>query len=84
MKFDVNIQIMPLPALLDPAGKTVASNLNKVSKAAIESLRIGKHIKLILDSENTTTAQKEVEEVCEKFLCNKTVETYHFDIQIIE
>lgn len=84
MKFNVNIQIMPLPALLDPAGKTVESNLVKVSTAAVENLRIGKHISLVLTAKNSDLAKKEIETICEKFLCNKTVETYRFDLKTLE
>ena len=46
MKFRASIDIMPLPALLDPQGKAVSSNMKNIGLSSIDNVRIGKHITL--------------------------------------
>lgn len=81
MKYLATIKIMPLPALLDPAGKTIEGNLSKVSSARFENVRIGKCIELWVDAPNAKQARQSIEDLCEKMLCNRTVETYTIELR---
>ncbi|HLF62552.1 MAG TPA: phosphoribosylformylglycinamidine synthase subunit PurS [Saprospiraceae bacterium] len=80
MKYKAAIDIMPHKELLDPQGKTVARNLHNVDIHGVESVRIGKHIEMILETEDRTSAEAKVEEACKKLLANLIMETYHFSV----
>ena len=78
MKFKADIDIMPHKELLDPQGKTVARNLHNVDIHGVESVRIGKHIEMVVDAEDQAAAEAKVEEACKKLLANMIMETYQF------
>lgn len=80
MKFKASIDIMPHKELLDPQGKTVARNMHHVNISGIESVRIGKHIEIILDAPDQASAEQRVEEACKKLLANLIMETYRFTL----
>lgn len=81
MKFIAEIDVMPLKALLDPQGKAVTHGLKNMGLAAIENVRIGKHISLEVDAANRDEASKMVDEACKKLLANQIMESYHFAIE---
>jgi phosphoribosylformylglycinamidine synthase len=84
MKFSASIDIMPLPALLDPQGKAVSSNMKNIGLAAISEVRIGKHITLTVDAETEAEASKMVQEACEKLLANAIMERFDFTLTALE
>jgi phosphoribosylformylglycinamidine synthase len=84
MKFSASIDIMPLPALLDPQGKAVSSNMKNIGLAAISEVRIGKHITLTVDAETEAQAAKMVQEACEKLLANAIMERFDFTLTALE
>ncbi|GAI93575.1 unnamed protein product, partial [marine sediment metagenome] len=52
MKFIVEINVMPLKALLDPQGKAVSQSMKNIGFNEISNVRIGKHITLEIESES--------------------------------
>ena len=46
MIYTAQIKVMPLKELLDPQGKAVTHSLKNIGLAAIENVRIGKHISM--------------------------------------
>jgi len=75
---------MPLPALLDPQGKAVTSNMKNIGLAAISEVRIGKHITLSVEAETVSEAEKMVQEACEKLLANAIMERFEFTLTALE
>lgn len=80
MKYKAAIDIMPHKELLDPQGKTVSRNLHNVDIHGVESVRIGKHIEMIIEAADQSKAESTVEEACKKLLANVIMETYRFDV----
>lgn len=80
MKFVAEIDVMPLKALLDPQGKAVTHSLKNIGLAAIENVRIGKHISLEVEAENKEAAVQKVEAACKKLLSNPIMESFHFTL----
>ncbi|MBL7817339.1 MAG: phosphoribosylformylglycinamidine synthase subunit PurS [Saprospiraceae bacterium] len=80
MKFIAEIDVMPHRELLDPQGKTVANNLSHIDIYGVEDVRIGKHIRLVLDAESEQAANEKVKTACEKLLINPIMETYTYNI----
>ena len=83
MKFRAQIDIMPLKNLLDPQGKAVSASMGNVGLSEITNVRIGKHITLELDAENTEVAHTKVTEACTKLLANQIMEGFEFTLEEI-
>ncbi len=80
MKFVAEIDVMPLKALLDPQGKAVTHSLKNIGLAAIENVRIGKHISMEVEAETKDAAIQKVETACKKLLSNPIMESFHFTL----
>lgn len=80
MKFLAKIDVMPLKELLDPQGKTVANNMNHLNLMGIEDVRIGKHIRVVLDAASEAEATQTVETACKKLLANMVMESYSYTL----
>lgn len=80
MKFNAEIDIMPLDNLLDPQGKVVSASMKNLGLEAVTNVRIGKHITLQVEAESKETAEKQVEEACKKLLANLIMEKYSFEV----
>lgn len=74
--YTAHINVMPLSELLDPQGKAVNSSLHNLGLAAIQNVRIGKHITLSIEAESQDEAYAIAESACQKILCNAVMETY--------
>ncbi|MFN0030589.1 MAG: phosphoribosylformylglycinamidine synthase subunit PurS [Flavobacteriales bacterium] len=80
-KYSASIDIMPLPALLDPQGKAVTGSMKNLGLEEISGVRIGKHITMIVQAKDKKAAEGKVEEACKKLLCNEIMEQYSFAIE---
>lgn len=76
MKYQVEINVMPLKALLDPQGKAVASSMKNIGITTIDNVRIGKHITLEVEAQSEQEAQTIVEKACKELLYNPIMESY--------
>lgn len=81
MTFIAEIDIMPHKELLDPQGKTVANNMENVHITGVQDVRIGKHIRMILEADSEPAATQTVDAACKKLLANVIMETYTFTIK---
>lgn len=79
MKYQVQINIMPLKALLDPQGKAVTSSMKNIGINTIENVRIGKHITLEIEAASEDEARKTVEKACNELLHNPIMESYEIN-----
>ena len=84
MKFRASIDIMPLPALLDPQGKAVSSNMKNIGLSSIDNVRIGKHITLEVEAGSQAEAEEQVKTACEKLLANQIMELFEFRVEAVE
>ncbi len=80
MMFTVEIKVMPLKELLDPQGKAVLNGLQNLNLSAIEEVRVGKNITLLISAENEAEAVKIAEEASRKLLANQVME--YFEISV--
>tara|TARA_Y100000739_G_C20534820_1_gene430716 strand:- start:598 stop:849 length:252 start_codon:yes stop_codon:yes gene_type:complete len=83
MKFRAEIDIMPLPALLDPQGKAVGNTMTQMGLEEIVSIRIGKHVTMEIEADDKATAEAKVTEACEKLLVNQIMEHFYFRLEEI-
>ena len=66
--------------VLDPQGSVIANSLRSLGFNNIADVRQGKFIEIKLDSENKETANKQINEMCEKLLANLVIEDYKVEI----
>lgn len=81
MKFQAEINVMPLKEILDPQGKAVTGSMKNIGLAEVQNVRIGKHITLEIEAENAQAASEKVEVACKKLLANLIMESYDFSIK---
>tara|TARA_B000000565_G_C23504159_1_gene269195 strand:- start:117 stop:371 length:255 start_codon:yes stop_codon:yes gene_type:complete len=84
MKFRAEIDIMPLPALLDPQGKAVSNTMPQMGLNEIVSCRIGKHVTLEIEAADKARAEVKVKEACEKLLVNQIMEHFTFRVEEVK
>jgi phosphoribosylformylglycinamidine synthase len=84
MKFNADINVMPLKALLDPQGKAVTASMHNIGFKTVENVRIGKRITLQIEAENLQVAEAKIEEACKKILSNQVMEFYEYSVTKIE
>jgi len=82
-KFQAEIDVMPKKEILDPQGKAVTGSMKNLGLAEIQNVRIGKHISLEIDADNTEIAHAKVEEACKNLLANLIMESYSFTLKQI-
>jgi len=81
MKFNAEINVMPLKALLDPQGKAVTASMHNIGFKTVENVRMGKHITLEIEAENKAKAEEKVEKACKEILSNQVMEFYEFSVK---
>ena len=81
MKFNVEIDVMPLKALLDPQGKAVTSSMKNIGLGVISNVRIGKHMAREVEAADQGEAEAKVEKACKELLHNPIMESYTFTIK---
>ena len=80
MKFNADINVMPLKALLDPQGKAVTASMQNIGFKTVENVRIGKHITLQIEADSKQEAEAKVEEACKTILSNQVMEYYEYTV----
>lgn len=81
MKYIAEIKIMTRPEILDPQGKAVKLGLHNLQMDTIDNVRIGKHIRLDVDSATEAEARETVDAACRQLLANLIMEEYSFELQ---
>ncbi len=80
MKYKAEIDVMPLPEILDPQGKAVGLGLQNLGLSGVDGVRIGKHITLHIEANNASEAEVVVMKACQNLLANVIMENYTFQI----
>ena len=81
MNYLARIRVMPKPAILDPAGKAVASSLHSMGYTQVGDVRLGKYIEIKLDGESHGQVEAEVDAMCRRLLANDVIEDFNFDVE---
>jgi len=76
MPTTVRVYVTLKPSLLDSAGRTVASSLQKLGYQELEEARIGKLIELKVKN----YSEQRVKSMCDKLLANPVIEDYRFEV----
>lgn len=78
--FDVEVRVTPREGLLDPQGKAVHHALESLGFGSVGTVRVGRLIRLRIESEDSETARVTAVEMCRKLLANPVTE--EFDVEV--
>jgi phosphoribosylformylglycinamidine synthase PurS subunit len=67
-------------SIVDPQGNATEKVLKNMGYP-LESVRIGKHMEVILAEEDRVKAEKIMHEICQKLLANPVMEDYSFELE---
>ncbi len=79
--FKAKVIIKRRPSILDPQGKAVEKGALHLGLTNVKETRIGKFIEFLVDTNDKSSAEKEVNEYCLKLLANPIMEDYEFTLE---
>jgi phosphoribosylformylglycinamidine synthase PurS subunit len=79
--YKVKVNVYLKENILDPQGKAVSNALHQLGFAEVQSVRVGKHIQLLLD--DVTDLENRVKSMCSQLLVNEVMEDMEFSIEKI-
>jgi phosphoribosylformylglycinamidine synthase len=81
-RYEATVSVTHLPGILDPQGATIERALPQLGYANVSQVRVGKSIRLVVESESADAAEREVLEMCERLLANPVIEA--FSVAVVE
>ena len=76
MRFTVEVLVTLKPGLADPQGKAVEASLPALGWTNVDSVRVGKHVRLEVDASGEAEARAQVDEIARRLLSNPVIEEY--------
>jgi phosphoribosylformylglycinamidine synthase PurS subunit len=83
MMYQAEVEVRLKPGHSDPEGETVAEALKDL-EYPVETVRVGKVYRVMLDAHSDEEAEKQVDEMCKRLLANPTKDDYSFTIEEVE
>ena len=80
MMYQTEVEIRLKPGHSDPEGETVAEALKDL-EYPVETVRVSKVYRIMLDGDSEEEAEKKVDEMCRRLLANPTKDDYSFTIE---
>ncbi|HKR98619.1 MAG TPA: phosphoribosylformylglycinamidine synthase subunit PurS [Candidatus Dormibacteraeota bacterium] len=77
MNWVAEVVVTLKPVVNDPQGITVRDGLHRLGFAAVQDVRVGKHIEIEVDAADESSARALVTEMSERLLRNPVIEDYH-------
>lgn len=64
----------------DPEGIEILHGLHNLGYEGVDEVRSGKYLQLQVTAETEEEARRQVDEMCERLLCNTVIEEFRVDI----
>jgi phosphoribosylformylglycinamidine synthase subunit PurS len=74
VRFAVEVLVTLKAGLADPQGKAVEGALPALGWTNVAGVRVGKHVRLEVESDNEASARAQVEEMATRLLSNPVIE----------
>jgi phosphoribosylformylglycinamidine synthase len=74
MRFAVAVEVQLRAGVADPQGATIERSLPHLGFEGVSEVRVGKCIRFVIESTDEASAEREVEEMCARFLSNPVIE----------
>lgn len=72
------------PTVNDPQGLTVKGGLRTLGFGNVQSVRVGKYIEVKIEGPDSSKAEAQVREMCDKLLANPVIENFRFELEEIK
>jgi phosphoribosylformylglycinamidine synthase len=83
-RFEARVDVTHLPGIADPQGATVERALPALGWSNVSEVKIGKSIRLVIDSPDAAAAEEQARAMCETILANPVIEAYAITISELE
>jgi phosphoribosylformylglycinamidine synthase len=80
-KFKASLKVMLKESVLDPQGAALERALKSMGHTGILSVRVGKHIEIVLEEEEAGLAEAKALNLAEELLANPVMETYALSLE---
>ncbi|KAF0134421.1 MAG: phosphoribosylformylglycinamidine synthase [Candidatus Saganbacteria bacterium] len=84
MMFNVEIYISLKKTVADPQGATIKHALESLGHKNLLDVRMGKFIKIKINSNDKSQAEKQAVDFCQKLLANPVIEDYSIKIEEVK
>ena len=74
--YEVVVDVMLKPEILDPAGQAVSNALSSLGLPPASALRIGKHVELCLEADDQAAALTQATTMAQVLLSNPVIEDF--------
>ena len=81
MIFKAEVVITPREGVLDTQGKAVEKTLTHLGYTGLNEVRVGRIVRINMESTSAEEAKKSVESMCQDLLANELIETYAVSIE---
>jgi phosphoribosylformylglycinamidine synthase PurS subunit len=68
------------PTVNDPQGLTIKGALHELGFKNVGSVRAGKYMEIVVNEENRSKAEEQLQEMCRKLLANPVIENFRFEL----
>jgi phosphoribosylformylglycinamidine synthase subunit PurS len=75
-RYRVAVHIVPRRGILDPQGKAVSDALHTLGFGGVRDVRVGRHIVVETEAEDSNAADRTVRAMCERLLANPVTEDF--------
>ena len=80
MRIELDLSVTLKDGLLDPQGRAVMDALPAMGWSNVEEVRVGKLVRLVLETQDEESGRAEAEEIGHRLLANPVIE----DVRILE
>lgn len=74
------IIVTPKQSVYDPQGDAVRRAMHHLGMESVDSVRVGKHIELVISGKNVEKTRAKLEQICHDLLSNPVIEDYILNI----
>lgn len=79
----VKVYVTYKDSVLDPQGEAVRGAVHRLGYEEIQEIRIGKYFEMKIEA-SSRPVEAMVEEICDQLLANVNMETYRFEVALLE
>ena len=79
--YRATVRITLRPSILDPQGKAIARALHDLGHGAVESVRAGKHVELLIDAADAAEAERVATAAAGQLLANPVMEDFSVAVE---
>jgi phosphoribosylformylglycinamidine synthase subunit PurS len=81
VKAIAKIDVMLKPGISDVQGQVVERSLPALGWENVSTVRVGKHLELVVEGASLDSLREQVEQMCERFLANTVIESYSVELE---